>query len=159
MGQQSQRKNPLLKLTRMRFSIFHIVIQASSIALIWAQQDDNNAGCITTCCMGCSRFDNCDSCYKLTDPDSCPCVDDLSESSLAKLNSRLGTRYRSNSINLKSDSQRIWTQEDLWEDIEDVVDGDCKPLCCPSFKCTPELCPICFRRNRTDRKTCPCVQF
>ena len=110
--------------------------------------------------MGCSRYDNCDTCYKLTETNNCPCVDDLSEAALEKLNSRLGTKYRSNSINVESEKQMMWTEDNLWEDYDDVsVGGDCKPLCCPSFKCTPELCPICYRRNRTDRKTCPCVKF
>ena len=46
----------------------------------------------------------------------------------------------------------------IWEETISTPDT-CIPACCPSLKCTPLLCPLCFKRNRENKKSCPCLKF
>ena len=37
--------------------------------------------------------------------------------------------------------------------------GACRPVCCPTLRCTPELCPRCHQRNKERPDKCPCFKF
>ena len=139
-----------------------------------ADVQENEVGCVTTCCMSC-RGDFCDVCNKLNkyDPDRCPCLEDLAEEDLRKLLTRLEERdlvrkispQRSRSSSSSRVTSQVWEDSKIWPLVkdmkmkDDMIEDDCKPACCPTLRCTPLLCPICYRRNKINNEACPCIKF
>ena len=47
---------------------------------------------------------------------------------------------------------------EVWKGVF-VEPGACLPVCCPTLRCTPELCPRCHQRNKESPEACPCLTF
>merc|ERR1712107_739977 len=147
----TQQKSTLKQMKIVAFYTIFVLLQNIHVFAQKADVQENEVGCVTTCCMSC-RGDFCDVCNKLNkyDPDRCPCLEDLAEEDLRKLFTRLEERDLVSKIRPLVKDMKM---------KDDMIEDDCKPACCPTLRCTPLLCPICYRRNKINKEACPCIKF